>query len=1014
MVANRVVFPRKILVFALLTLAAGCLGCTSATPAKFSCNDPNPCVSAFEFKGKCATAPLSGVPCVLPGAAVAGTCVSGVCAKPGCTEGACDDGNPCTVDTCNLASGQCEVAAVPQGTQCSKKVGLCGTLHGECKGPVCFYSGEPTAESCGDYDPCANVDCDDENACTVDSCNKIYGCQHAPFSPGEGCQLAPGVAGPCTIGKCDGDAHCIAAMTPGAACTPPEKLGPCEMGFCDNTGSCVPKLNVDAPCLVPGGSAPCSSGVCDASGSCIPKANVGLYCPLPGAWNPCVKGACNDKGSCEPVVKVGAECKPLDVLDPCVAGTCDASGSCVLKVAPGANCAPPGQTPNTCTAHLCNAIGQCEVVATPGAACSMPQPAKDQCLSSSGKCDDAGACVAKPATGYPCLYSGPPKACFHSVCGTQGDCLQVPSPGSPCAVAGAQDNPCVYGTCDASGECQTASLPVGTTCKASDKCTDWKCTAAATCEATTKPTGATCQPSDPCTDWKCSATGACEASTKPPGATCKDSSACTQWQCSATGVCEATLKVDGSTCISSGWAGTCTAGKCSATTVCYPGSWAQLANPCLSFSVDAAGKCQVTANVGKACNNASTEGGCKSNSGVCDAQGLCVAEVTVGASCKTGTCSTGKCDANANCAWVPKVGDSCEPAKADKSGCKTYSCGANGECEAHVNVGKPCGDTGYVCAPKLCTASGNCEAVNLPAGTTCTDGSPCHSAAGMCDGAGTCKGAVTPGADCAKAVAGGAFSCRKATCSDTGECIFTITPGAPCGGGCTKNGTCSSAGECIGEVALGASCFSRCGGVWSTCAADGRCHGSGPTTYEILPCHTLQCDETHAEVVLNTKPDGADCTHGCTVGGKCVAGLCVGAVVPSLCNDGNSCTLDSCCGHSASQPGIFFGTICDPFWPFEGVGCHHQPTGSSSPCTTKDGEDKAYCNNGVCTPIYGPDPKPPIYSCNSCQFGDYDCQASYCTDQGCENKWVGDTLYTDKSCKGDFVCRQHQCVIAKP
>src|SRR4029079_11865889 len=97
-------------------------------------------------------------------------------------EGSCDDGDPCTVDRCDSAVGECVHPAVV---------------------------------------------CDDFSTCTVDSCEPGWGCRFAPIPDGTSCGITDPCMSPsvCQAGECvqghtlcdDGDgctqAHWRAAST---------------------------------------------------------------------------------------------------------------------------------------------------------------------------------------------------------------------------------------------------------------------------------------------------------------------------------------------------------------------------------------------------------------------------------------------------------------------------------------------------------------------------------------------------------------------------------------------------------------------------------------------------------------------------------------------------------------------------------------------------------------------------------------------------------------------------------
>ena len=85
----------------------------------------------------------------------------------------CDDGNECTADTCDPAVEMCVHTPVGDGVACDFD-GLPGVcIAGQCE-----------------EDPCASLDCDDGNQCTIDTCDPVVGqCVHAPLGHGMPCDL---------------------------------------------------------------------------------------------------------------------------------------------------------------------------------------------------------------------------------------------------------------------------------------------------------------------------------------------------------------------------------------------------------------------------------------------------------------------------------------------------------------------------------------------------------------------------------------------------------------------------------------------------------------------------------------------------------------------------------------------------------------------------------------------------------------------------------------------------------
>ena len=128
-----------------------------------------------------------------------------LCGTYPCTSVDCDDGDPCTVDTCDPASG-CVHTPVDcdDGDPCT--VDTCDPISGCVHTPIDCDDGDPcTVDTC---DPvtggCVHtpVDCDDGDSCTVDTCDPATGgCVHTPVDCDDG--------DPNTVDTCDPNQGCI-------------------------------------------------------------------------------------------------------------------------------------------------------------------------------------------------------------------------------------------------------------------------------------------------------------------------------------------------------------------------------------------------------------------------------------------------------------------------------------------------------------------------------------------------------------------------------------------------------------------------------------------------------------------------------------------------------------------------------------------------------------------------------------------------------------------------------------
>ena len=133
-------------------------------------------------------------------------CTTGdLCKNASCLPGAakdCDDGNACTDDSCDKTTG---CAHLPNTATCTDS-SVC-TANDSCKGGVCL--------------PGATTNCDDSNPCTDDACDKASGCTNkdnaATCSDGNACtvgdQCAKGKCTPTTFGSYDAAKDFVAQAT---------------------------------------------------------------------------------------------------------------------------------------------------------------------------------------------------------------------------------------------------------------------------------------------------------------------------------------------------------------------------------------------------------------------------------------------------------------------------------------------------------------------------------------------------------------------------------------------------------------------------------------------------------------------------------------------------------------------------------------------------------------------------------------------------------------------------------
>lgn len=275
---------------------ASCSGSTCTGQPKV-CDDNNACTTdSCDPATGCKTTPLSSGSCNDGNACTDGdTCAAGACKG---TLVVCNDNNPCTNDSCDPDTG-CKFTNLAENVECddgndcstgdrctdddSDGIRTCVATGGRscnddnpctqdflatCMDVSCTF--EPITGTCSTGNLCkqneacesgtcgggTDVDCDDDNPCTVDSCDPEVGCVRTPQAG----QCNDG--DPCTIddacntedGSCAGTAVTCAAA------------GECYLpGECNqNTGTCSDLRKPDDTAC--GTTGTCQSGQCVGDG----------------------------------------------------------------------------------------------------------------------------------------------------------------------------------------------------------------------------------------------------------------------------------------------------------------------------------------------------------------------------------------------------------------------------------------------------------------------------------------------------------------------------------------------------------------------------------------------------------------------------------------------------------------------------------------------------------------------------------------------------------------------------
>lgn len=396
------------------------------------CNDRNSCTIDACVNGQCVYSPR----CDDQDACTFDKCYHGTCNY---IPRQCDDNNPCTADTC--VNGQCVFTPMNCDDNDLCTTDFCAPYSGgnwwdwwwnDWFGwggrdrAMCFHT--PIS---GCQDLCANVVCDDSDACTTDACQN----------------------GQCIFSSLD----------------------------CDDTDACT--------------SDACSGGICshspmncDDNDVCTNDACNGGVCsntPIPGCGDPCATLVCNDQDDCTTDACVNGQCvfTPLNcddsdacTVDVCAAGICSSTQvSCDDADACTADACANGQcqfTPvncddgDACTTDECIG-GSCAYTIIPG--CNDPcaniicddedECTSDACVNGNCpftpiNCDDGDACTNDGCTAGICsstpVNCDDGNACTNDVCNS-GTCSNTPIAGcgDPCAnsslavtIAGTEPNPC--------------------------------------------------------------------------------------------------------------------------------------------------------------------------------------------------------------------------------------------------------------------------------------------------------------------------------------------------------------------------------------------------------------------------------------------------------------------------------------------------------------------------------------------------------------------------------------------
>ena len=396
-------------------------------------------------------------------------------------------------------------------------------------------------------------------------------------------------------------------------------------------------------------------------------------------------------------------------------------------------------------------------------------------------------------------------------------------------------------------------------------------------------------------------------------------------------------------------------------------------------------------------------------------------------------CTKDSCDPEVGCVFQPLTGTTCDDADVcsladhcedgqcmgtvincdDDNPCTTDSCDPAGGCVYSFNSSTcddddPC-TVGDACVMGSCTGTqvpcdcqddGDC--LELEDGDVCNGTLYCdmNSFLQVCkvdpQTVIVCDQPQGPGAECFEAV------CQ----AKTGECeIEPDNDGFFCedNNPCTVSSLCE-AGECVGGVAMNCgddndctedSCEPTTGCVHTpndNLCEDGNLCTIGDSCVEgkCLAGQQLTCNDGNSCTDDSCQP-AAGCVHmmntapcndgnACTTGDTCLDGACTGTgVLP--CNDGNPCTDDSCdsvagCGFVNNSAACTDGNPCTANDQCKDGACQGQGA--------LDCDDGSACTDDACSPVTGCTHVNNVAPCsdgNVCTMDDA-CDAGVCQGQG--------------------------------
>ena len=520
-------------------------------------------------------------------------------------------------------------------------------------------------------------------------------------------------------------------------------------------------------------------------------------------------------------------------------------------------------------------------------------------------------------------------------------------------------------------------------------------------------TGKACDDGNVCTvDETCSSEGEC---TSEEMVECDDFDPCTDQWCDPEKGCLFDLAQDGTLCDDENpctEGDGCSAGECAGQFIACPAP-----GPCINSSCDVlTGQCTDTPVSNLPCDdlNACTNGDqCQ--------DGECIPGAAVdcedGDICTLDTCAGLPKDEGGGCQHQPALGQPCD----DDNPCtENDQCNQEAVC---LGTALNCDDDNQ-CTADLCNPTQGCYHQELN-GQPCEDGDACTT------GDKCTSGYCQPGGpkNCSDALA-----CTNDYCAPDGQCGH-LPSDALCDDGlaCT-NGKCDPLAGCIQQPNNGL-CKDNKPCTKDVCDPLQGCQNIPQEGYyngllcciaDNVPCNdgntctVDSCNQALSQCMNNPIPDGYPCSDGldCTQNDKCLAGFCA-------CSDGNMCTLDSCaedgsCVHTAVTcvPNeICWESVCNPYTGkclAKSVDCDDADPCTDDLCKLPDG-----CSNQPkdCAPD---EPEPCVlYACDpetGCFAQPLECDdGTECTlDDHCDPV-IGLCISTPLDCDDSDPCTDDWC-----